>query len=274
MKTFRISSTLISACVVVLFIAASTYDGHAKSFAKYNNSNTSMPVLSVKEQLDKAKKEGKSVFLVITGTGATGVDKALTIANGAKAKVPKSVVIQMNKDDAANSDLVTKFGIGFVQVPFILVLSPRGIAVAGFPALQATADLLVQSIPSPKKEEVLLAVSEKRPVFIVVSKKGLTDKTTVLANCKATSTKMPNKPSVVEFDFNDSKETDFLKQIGVTAINDKTITVVANASGQITDKYEGIVLETALTSSANKVIKTGGCAPGACGGKSSCGPVK
>ncbi|HOY30798.1 MAG TPA: hypothetical protein PKW80_02855 [Bacteroidales bacterium] len=272
MKKFKINAGQISVYITIFLVAVFTLNVHSKTWAKENNHKTVVPVLSIKEQLEKAKKEGKAVFMVISGTGASGVDKALVIANGAKAKYTKSEVMQMNKDDAANSDLVTKFGIGFVQLPFILVLSPKGIAVAGYPALQATSDMLVQAIPSPKKEEVLLAVSEKRPVFIVVSKKGLTDKTTVLANCKSTSAKMPNKPSVVDFDFNDTKEAAFLKQIGITAINDKTITVVANASGQVTDKYEGIVLETALMASANKVIKTGGCCPG--GSTSGCGPKK
>lgn len=269
MKKIRISSILLSAGIIALFIAAPALN--AKTFAKNNNSIPTAPVLSVQEQLDKAKKDGKSVFLVITANKATGVDKAVTIAKGATAKVAKSVVIQMNRDDAANSNLVTKFGIAFVETPFILVISPKGITVAGYPASSATSDMLVQAIPSPKKEEVLLAISEKKPVFIVVSKKGLTDKATVLANCKAVSAKMPNKPSVVEFDFNNTKDSEFLKQIGVTSINDKTITVVSNSSGQVTDKYEGVALEKALTASANKVVKTGGCCPG--GSSKGCGPA-
>jgi len=270
MKNIKISTILLSVCIIAHFIAMPTLS--AKTFAKNNNSIAKASLLTVQEQLDKAKKDGKSVFLVITANKTVGVDKAVTIAKGANAKVAKSVVIQMNRDEAANSNLVTKFGIAFVEAPFILVISPKGITVAGYPASTATSDMLVQAIPSPKKETVLLAVAEKRPVFVVISKKGLTDKATVLANCKAVSAKMPNKPSVVEFDISDSKESEFLKQLGVTAVNDKTITVVANSSGQITDKYEGIALETALITSANKVIKTGGCCPG--GSTSGCGPKK
>jgi len=222
--------------------------------------------------IDKAKKEGKAVFLVITGTGAAGLDKAITMAKEANGKVSKSVLIQINRDDKGNNSLVTKLGIANVPVPFIMVISHKGVAAGGYPSTQATSDLLVKAVPSPKQDEVLFAISEKKPVYIVVSKKGLTDKTTVLANCKSASTKVTSKPAIVEFDINDSKESAFLKQIGITSITDKTITLVVNTAGQLTDKYEGIALESALMGSANKVIKSSGCAPGACGsGKKGCG---
>jgi len=83
--------------------------------------------------------------------------------------------------------------------------------------------------------------------------------------------KIPSKPIIVELDVNDTKETAFLKQIGVTSITDKTITIVANGSGQITGRYEGITIEATLTSSA---CKAGGCSPGGCGSNKSCGPKK
>ncbi|MFA6924164.1 MAG: hypothetical protein WC223_07895 [Bacteroidales bacterium] len=222
--------------------------------------------------LDKAKKDRKVVFLVITGTGATGLDKVVEIAKEANGKVSKSIIVQMNKDEATNSSLVTKLGIASVPVPFIVVISSKGIPVAGFPSYQVTTDLLIKSVPSPKEEEIISVLSEKKPVFIVISKKGLTDKKTIIANCKAASSKIASKPAVVEIDYSDSKESAFLTKIGVTSLNDKTITLVINSAGQIADKYEGVVLESALTTSASKVIKSGGCCPG--GSSKGCGPKK
>ncbi len=218
--------------------------------------------------LEKAKKEGKSVFLVITGTGAIGVEKMVTIAKAANAKVLKSVVVQMNKDDAANSALVSKLGVSGVQVPLILVISPKGVAVAGFNTTQATTELLVQAIPSPKQDEVLFAISQKKPVFLVISKKGLTDKTALIANCNTASTKMTIKPVIVEFDFADTKEAAFLKQLAVADVTTKTRIIVINASGQIADRYEGTATEAALMASATKVVLSS-CCPG--GSSSGCG---
>jgi hypothetical protein len=257
-------------CVTLFYIAITSQNIFSKSIIPDNKVTKVVSVFSVKQQLEQAKKEGKAVFLIITGSGATGVDNAKKIADEAKTKFAKSLVITLNKDETVNSELVTKFGIATVQVPFILVLSPNGIAVAGFQLAQATSDALVKAIPSPKQDEVLFAVSEKKPVFIIVSKKGLKDKAAITSNCKAACSKIASKPTIIEIDVTDAKEANFLKQIGVTSITDKTVTVVANAAGQITGKYEGITLETTLVTSACKA--GGGCCPGGSG--KGCGPKK
>jgi len=284
MKNLKFSSLLNEKTILIalaLFMFSYVSFGHARNSINpgvekiINVSGTIHIDLAVSGNpsldVDKARKEGKAVFLVITGTGAAGLDKAITIATEASSKVSKSVLIQIDRNDKQNSDLVTKLGIANVPVPFIMVISRKGVAAGGYPATQATPDLLVKAVPSPKQDEVLLAISVKKPVFIVVSKKGLTDKTTILANCKSASSKITSKAVVVEFDMNDTKEADFLKQIGVTSIKDKTITVVVNASGQLTDKFEGIALESVLMTSAGKVIKSSGCCPGSCGSKKGCG---
>ncbi len=260
---FKISTFLL----LFSFVCSMFINSSMQASNKTNSSLSANPTA----ELDKAKKDGKAVFLVITDNAAANLDKANVLANGASSKVAKSIVISLNKDDKANSSLVTKLGIANVPVPFILVISSKGMSIAGFQYNQVTTETLVKAVPSAKHEAVLFALSEKKPVFIVVSKKGLSDKTTILANCKSASAKVISKPVVIEFDVNDSKDSEFLKQVGVTSLKDKSITIVVNTSGQIADKFEGIVLETALTTSANKVVKSSGCAPGACGGKKECG---
>lgn len=225
---------------------------------------------SASDEIAKATKAGKAVFLVITGTGVTDVAKAEKIAKDASLKVKNSVVVKMNKDEAANAAIVTKYGIAGVTAPFLLVISPKGVATGGFDPAQATADQLVKAIPSPKQDEALWALNEKRPVFIIVSKTGLTDKKTILTDCKTASSKITSKPVVIEIDVDDAKESAFLKQIGVPTLNGKTKVVVANGSGQITATYEGAVNATDLTTSANKTVKAGGCCPGGAS-KSGCG---
>jgi len=210
-------------------------------------------------ELDKAKKDGKAVFLIITGTG-TNINSAVTIAKEANDKLKKSVVVQLNRDDVANSSLVKKFGVASVTLPFILVISPKGVPVEGIPLDKATSDKLVKSVPSPKQDDVLFAVNEKKPVFIVVSKKTFTDKKTIVANCKAAISKAASNAAIVEIDFDDANEKAFLTQIGVSSpVNDKSVTVVINASGQITDTFTDTPTVEKLVAAVNKVTKTGGC---------------
>jgi len=260
MKAIKISGKMMQAWVAVLFILTMTVNLYGRTVTPG----------TVKDELDKAKKAGNAVFLVITGTGATGVDELVTIANDANKKVKKSAVIKLDRDDVANSDLVTKFGVAGVQLPFVLILSPKGYAVGGFPAANATADNLVNLIPSPKYDLVLDALNNKKPVFVVASKKSFTDKATAVATCKSAVDKVPSKPIIVEIDMDDANEATFLKQIGVNTVATSTVTVVINTAGNITGNYTGATDAQTLATSATKVVKS------CCGGGSSkgCGSPK
>ncbi|HOY30799.1 MAG TPA: hypothetical protein PKW80_02860 [Bacteroidales bacterium] len=231
--------------------------------------NFELPASLSNDVLEKAKNDGKPIFLVITGTGATGINEAIKNVTDANRNLSKSLVYSLDKDNSANNELVNRFGIATIPVPFILVISSKGIAVAGGTPTQMTAEQIIKSIPSPKQDEVYMALSEKRPVFIVVSKKNYTDKENILAVCKNASNKNNMKPAIVEIDFDDQNEKAFLGQIGITSINGTTITAVANAAGQITGTFPGMPTTNQLNAAANKVQQSGGCCPG--GSSKGCG---
>lgn len=235
----------------------------------FSSGSVNAASISSADEIAKAKKEGKTVFLVITGKSTTDFAKAEKIAKDANQKVKKSVVVKLNKDEAANSGLVSKYGIANVPVPFLLVISPKGVATGGYASDQATVEQLIKAIPSPKQDEALLALNEKKPVYIVVSKKSLKDKAAIVANCKAASAKVASKPPVIEIDIDDAAEKAFLTQIGVTTITDKSIVVVANGTGQITETFKETPTIEKLTAAANKIVKSGGCCPG--GSSKGCG---
>lgn len=215
-------------------------------------------------ELEKAKNEGKTVFLLITGTGAVGIERAISIVKDANNKVSNSLIVQINRDEAKNKELVAKFRVFAVPVPFILVISPKGLAVGGAAPTQISADQLIKAIPSPKQDEVFFSISEKKPVLIVISKSGYSDKKGTISNCKTVSSKINTKPNIIEVDFDDYKEKTFLSQIGVTSINGKTITVVINSAGQITETFTEKPEVDKLTAAANRIIQNKGCSPGGC----------
>jgi len=227
----------------------------------------------VKSDIENQNKKGNAVFLVITDNAAIGVENAVKVANIAKSQAPKSAVVKLNRDDAANSGLIKDYEVTRVPVPFILVISAKGNVAGGYPADGLNPDLLVQAIPSPKQDEAIEALDASKPCFVVISKQGFADKSKVVADCKTAGSKIPSNPAIIEIDFDDSRETAFLKRIGVEKINDKTITVVANATGQITGNFEGSTDVSKLTAAANTVPKSGGCCPGG-SGSSGCAPKK
>ncbi len=210
----------------------------------------------------KAKEKGQIIFMVITGNGAIGLDNATNTANQAALKTSNSVVIVIDKDDPNNKNIVDEYGISAVPVPFVMIISCNGLPVFGNMANRINTDILVNAVPTPKQDKVILAISQKKPLFIIVSKKNLSDKAAIINNCNVANKTLTPPAEIIEIDFQDKKETKFLRQLGVTNIANQTITVVANASGQITDTYTGMVLPSALVSSVKKVAKSGGCCPG------------
>ncbi len=227
---------------------------------------------TVKSDLETANKNGNSVFLVVTDPNVTGTDKALEMANKAKASVTKSIVVQMNRSDAANSELVTKYRLAGAPLPLILVIAANGVVTAGYALTQATPELLVKAVPSPKKSEVLKSLSEGKSVFIVVTGKTMAEKTTIMNTCQQACIEMENNAKMIEISLDDPKENQFLTELKVDMTAKEPTTYVINSKGQVTGTFTDDVNTTTLVASAKKVAASG-CGPSGCGGKT-CGPTK
>ncbi len=221
---------------------------------------------SVQNDIEKANKAGKTVFLVVTEPGVTGAEKAVSIAKQANKKVAKSTVIAINRADLTNSQLVKKYRLAGVPLPLILVVASNGVVTGGLTADKATPEILVQLVPSPKKAEVFQALSENKSVFVVASRKSMTDRAKVFDTCKAACSQMKNKAAFVSIDMDDKKESSFLAQLKVNTLSTEPVTAVINTQKQIAGSFNGSVEVTQLVQAATK--KAGGCCPG--GSKKGC----
>ena len=227
---------------------------------------TSNASSALQAELNKAKAGGKAVFVVVTGTGATDLNKAMTIAKGANAIYKNATVIQMNKDLPVNESLVAEWRLAGAPVPLILVLSSKGLPTGGYALADATSQNVAALVPSPKLEQVYAAIENKQPTILVISKKSNTDKAGILANCKSAATQLKNKVSIVEIDLADPKEASFIKQLNLKSEPNKTSVLVLNASGQTTGSFNGKVDAAQLVGAATKVVQSCGtsCSTGGC----------
>jgi len=236
----------------------------AKSAVAQKTPNASS---SLQLELDKAKSAGKAVFVVVTGAGTTGIDKATTIAKGATGIYKKAVVIQMDRDLPINAEFVSKWGLSGAPLPLILSISPKGNATGGYTLAEATAAKIAALVPSPKMDDVYVALYNKKPVFLVVSKKSNIDKAAILNNCKSAVTQLKAKATIVEIDLEDPKEAAFIKQLNLQSATNSTTVMVLNASGRTTGMFNGKVETSELVTAATKVISGGcgsSCSPGGC----------
>jgi len=216
----------------------------------------------LKDKLSQASANGQSVFLVVTENGAADVDKAMNVARQASSAVDHSTVMELNRSDASNSELVAKWGISAAPLPLILVIAQNGVLAGGLLLQQATPANLASLVPSPKKAEVIKTLSEGKSVFLVVSSKTMTEKSDIVNTCQQACIEMEQNAKIIEIDLNDPKEKDFLTSLKIPSNITKPQTYVLNSKGQVTGTFDGAVNAQNLVATAKKVAKTGGCCPG------------
>ena len=216
-------------------------------------------------ELDNAKKSGKAVFVVVTGTGVKEVINATTIANGAKAIYKNAIVVVLNRDDASNAPLVKEWQLSGATLPLILVISPKGMPTGGYLLAQATSENVAALVPSPKLEEVYAAINSKKPAIVVFTKKTMSDRADVIAECKKTVTKLNGNAVLIEVDMDDIKEVNFMNQLRIDKASKASTTIVINTQGQVAGTSTTMPDATKLAAAATQPVK-GGCGPG-------CGPA-
>ena len=223
----------------------------------------------IQAELDKAKKEGKAVFVVVTGTGTTDTDKATTIAKGANAIYKNATVVQMDRDDASNASLVTEWRLAGAPLPLVLVVSPKGQVTGGMILAQATAENIASLVPSPKMEAVYDAIGKGKHAIVVFTKSSFIDKTEVLKVAKEAVSKLNNQAVLVEVDMDDSNETGFMSQVRIDKLSAKaSTTLVINKQGQVAGTSTTVPDAAKLIAAANTPVRSGcgaGCGPAGCG---------
>jgi hypothetical protein len=213
-------------------------------------------------EIEKANKSGKIVFLVAYNEKVNDPEKAVSIANDARKKSTSSaVVIKMNTADAANNDLVTKFRIKGSALPIILVLDKNGYAAGGLYHMDATAEKLIDLIPSPKTSELIKAFTEGKSAYVVVYKESMSSKKNIIDNCYLACNKMENKSVIIKVDLEDKKEIKLIQRLNCNLTAKEPVTYVVNPSGQVIGTYNGLTDVNTLVSTAKKA-PAGGCCPG------------
>ena len=233
------------------------------------NTNSAITGKGTTDNLAAAKSAGKAVFMVVTGTGAIETDKAMLVANDAKAIYKDAVILQMNRDDASNAQLVKEYGLLGAPVPLILVFSSQGYPTGGYILAQATAENIAALVPSPKLEDVYAAINSGKYAIVAFSKKSFTDKPEVLKECKKAVSILNNEAVFVDVDLDDNEEASFMNKLRIDKTQlSATLTLVINKQGQVSGTATTIPDAAKLVEAAKKPVAAGcgpGCGPAGCG---------
>ena len=234
---------------------------------------TSVAGASVRTDLYLAAKQGNVAFILVTDRGASGVAEAKGTIQQAMKQVRKSTMLELDRSNPENAELVAKFRLAGAPVPLILLAARNGVLAGGLVAGQASSEKLVAMVPSPKKAEILQGLQGGKAVFITVSRKAMASRAGTMATCATACGQMKDRGVTVHVDMDDPQESQFLSQLKVDRATREPLTYVVNAQGQVTGSYTGAVEVASLVQAATK--SAGGCCPSTVqGGAQACPPTK
>jgi hypothetical protein len=214
---------------------------------------------SAQADLGAALEQGHSVFVVVTQSNARGTDRAVEIARQAQALSPGTDVVLLDRALAENAPLVESFRVLAAPVPLVLVVARNGVVAGGALLEDATPQVLVKLIPTPRKAEMLLGLSRQTPVFIVFSRKTMAGQSAVYEALTEATRLLEHKVTTVVVDMDDRAEAAYLAEMGVKADETAPVTVVYNAKAQKTGALRGLVTPAVLVETARKQAS---CCPG------------
>jgi len=219
------------------------------------------------EQINVAHENGQIAFILITEPGNANTEPVRSLVQVAVEQVERSVLVELDRTDETNIELVRKYRARSAPVPLVLVLASNGAIAAGFQAENLSSVALVQSIPSPKKAEMLKDLQSGHAVFITALREDMTAKAEISSACSAACGVMAGRSCSIEIDMDDPVESSFLLALGIDTQSEAPITVVINSQGQLTASFSGPVDATKLVQATN--VQRSACCPGS---KTGCGP--
>ena len=219
---------------------------------------------SVQADVALATKAGRNVFLVVTEPGIVDTDKLLQVAREAHGLVPDSIVIEMDRADVANRELVIEYRLLSAPLPLILLVGANGTPAGSLRADQATSKNLVKMIPTPKKIEVMEALQDNKTAFVVVSRESMPDQAKLLARCKTAASQTTDRAAFIYIDMEDTREASFLEKLKVKSSATTPAIRVYSPRGKLVAIFNGSVSSAQLVQASAR--RSGGC----CGNGGSC----
>ena len=127
---------------------------------------------------------------------------------------------------------------------------------------------LLGLVPTPRKADTLLALHQRKAVFIVVARQGMAEEGAVLAACQNAAAALKGKgrkekAAVVRLNLDDKAEKAFLDLLGANRKATQVATHVYGLSGQKTGVLKGTPKTQDLVGAATKKAEC--CPGGKCG---------
>lgn len=217
---------------------------------------------SAADRLNTIFEQGKTAFVIITEPDAPGLHQMQANVRQAIERVGNAGVVEIDRTDSLNAEFVKKYELADSPIPLVLVFAGNGALGGGVPVWNATPEMLVSFVPSPKKAIVLKAAEDGQAAYVIASRKSMPSAGEVSSGCAAACKKMKGTCIAIDVDMDDPTEQSFLKLLKVDLKSTEPVTVVVNAQGKMTGSFTGPVKVSQLVQAASRKISSGCCPPG------------
>jgi hypothetical protein len=223
--------------------------------------------------VERAAKAKKYLFVFFYSDDSEQTASMRGIFNSAVSQLSKKAErVEVNITDPQEAAIVDKYGVRGAPMPLVLAIAPNGAVTGGFPApfgeeqiLGAFATPCTQTAVKAIQENklVLLCIQNRKTQMNAAAMKGVQDFKADPAYAASTE--------IVMLDPSDPAEANLLVNLAISPSTDQAMTVCLVPSGQAVAKLTGATTKEMIASSLKG--GGGGCAPGACGGATNCGPA-
>jgi|GEM_PF-1490198 len=224
--------------------------------------------------VEHAAKVKKYLFVFFYADDSEQTASMREVFNGAVNQLSKKAErVEANITDPQEAAIVEKYGVRGAPMPLVLAIAPNGAVTGGFPApfgeeqiLGAFATPCTQTAVKALQENkvVILCIQNRKTKLNAAAMKGVQDFKADPAYAASTE--------IVTLDPFDPAEANLLATLAISPSTDQAMTVCLTPSGgQAVAKLSGATTKEMIANSLKG--GGGGCAPGACGGATSCGPA-
>lgn len=223
---------------------------------------------TAKEAMQASKDSNQYLFLLFYDNKDDLLITMEETVNGyTKNSEQKVIFYESSVRDPVNAEIVTKFRLDRAPMPILLVMSPNGAVVGGFPKM-VTVENIAKSFAPPLVTDVLKAVQDEKMAVVLVQN-GTTKfnaESTKAAEELAYDKNFVGKVEIIKADPSDGKNRAFLsnaKLIGPISL--ATIVLIA-PPGAVAGVYQGNVTKDTIIKdlSSGGACAPGSCAPGSC----------
>ncbi len=191
--------------------------------------------------LDRAATAGKYLLVLFyrSDDGETQSMKKV-VADFAAEPSNEANSVTINVTDAAEKDVVAKFGVDRAPMPLALVVAPSGAITGGFPS-KVTEEQLSGSFVSPGLATSLKALQDGKLVLLCVQNASTKSNDAAMRGVNAfiADDRFAKSTDVVKIDPTDDRESKFLAQVQINPKTNEAVTALIAPPGAVVAKYNG-----------------------------------